>query len=478
MEDPLLVMLADNVAKWKNLIAAIEQENSQLKAGEDTAYEGLRDHWMFFDFDPTKCSTLLDEMAKYKAKHIKGKFLENLQEFRGLCKGYYTKDKAVFEAFQKAMGGKKTKQPPKVTNTVPKPPPPKTPPPPPTNGAKRIDYDSGDYYIGDIVDGRRHGAGEYHWTNGDWYKGQWVNGERTGQGTYYFASTGETDIGQFLKGKKVGSGTVKWKDGSRYEGTWDDTSGKLNGTGIYYFAGGTTERGSYVNGTWVRAQTTTYTPPKTTTTYTSSNYSSSTLSDIGSWIWENLMWFPWFFTGLAVVITWIGDGFGWNVIGVAVGGAIASTILMFVIEFVKPILEWLWDNKWVPITIIAIIILSAIWRSDWRKNLFSGGSDEAIPVQELLVPGKWEGSFNNKNVVLEFTSVNGQEVNAVIHLPQQDEQLKGSINGSDIALDDVIANGYYDGKYSGTLDETKTVLEGYYLSSKQEKIPFKFTKKE
>jgi hypothetical protein len=317
------------------------------------------------------------------------------------------------------------------------------------------------------VDGKRHGNGEYHWVNGDWYKGQWSNGKRTGQGTYYYASTGQTDTGRFLNGNRVGSGTVKWKNGDRYEGTWDDTSGNLNGQGIYYYVKGSSERGNYVNGKWVRAQSTTYT--QRSAIYT-------TLKDIGSWIWDNLVLFPWFITAVAVAIIWITDGFGWSVIGVAVGGAIVSAILMSVIEFVQPILEWLWNNKWVPITIIAIIIASAIWRSDWRRNLFSGGSDKAIPAQEALAPGKWEGSFNNKTVVLEFTSVDGQEVNAVIHLPQQNEQLKGTINGDDLALDDVNANGYYDGKYTGTLDKTKSVFEGSYLSSKQERIAFKFVK--
>jgi hypothetical protein len=105
-ENILITMLADNVAKWKKLVAEIEREKSNFIQDENKLFQSLRDFWRINNFAPDKCKQLLNEIAVYKAKHPASDFKENLQEFRGLCNGYYTKDKAVFEAFQKAMGGK------------------------------------------------------------------------------------------------------------------------------------------------------------------------------------------------------------------------------------------------------------------------------------------------------------------------------------------------------------------------------------
>ena len=139
-DSPFLTMLADNIIKWNNIVADIENENKQLKSGEDAVFYTLREHWRDGKFEPEKCDKLLDELAKFKSKHPKGKFLEDLQEFRALCKQYYTKDRGVFEAFCKEMNLKQPKpsapqpsQPPAPQQPAPAPPtPPKpsTPPPP------------------------------------------------------------------------------------------------------------------------------------------------------------------------------------------------------------------------------------------------------------------------------------------------------------------------------------------------------------
>jgi hypothetical protein len=125
-------MLADNVAKWKKLVAGIESEKDDLIQGEDELFYSLRDYWKKGDFAPQQCGQVLDEIAKYKNKHPASEIKEHLQEFRGLCRQYYTTDKTVFEAFQDAMGGKSKRK------TKPKPPPvpppnPLVPPPPDPN---------------------------------------------------------------------------------------------------------------------------------------------------------------------------------------------------------------------------------------------------------------------------------------------------------------------------------------------------------
>jgi hypothetical protein len=327
-ENPLLTMLDDNVSKWKNIIAEIERKKNELKSGEDDAFRQLCEHWMYYDFDSVKCNDLLNEMVKYKAKHPNGEFKENLQEFRGLCKGYYTKDKVVFEAFQKKMGGKKTKLKPKPT---PKPVPEPKPQPKPQPTQQRIDYDDGDYYIGEIRNGQRNGRGKYFYTNGSWnegdwindrlngqavcfnapykhtsrgqyrdgkrfgrgimewdngdiyeggwneqgrngegemiwvngdfYIGGWVNDKKEGQGTHYVDQYKRTDTGQFGNNQRVGRGIMAWENGDRYEGTWNDTSGKLNGQGIYYYASGISEEGQFVDEKWKKKTSSRYQPP-------------------------------------------------------------------------------------------------------------------------------------------------------------------------------------------------------------------------
>lgn len=122
-ENVLISMLADNVSKWKKLVSEIEREESQLIQGEDKLFRALRDFWERNDFEPDKCKQLLSEIAAYKNKHPSSDFKENLMEFRGLCNNYYTKDKAVFEAFQKALGGKKSPVPQPKHKHNPKPQP-------------------------------------------------------------------------------------------------------------------------------------------------------------------------------------------------------------------------------------------------------------------------------------------------------------------------------------------------------------------
>jgi hypothetical protein len=144
-----------------------------------------------------------------------------------------------------------------------------------TSGNQRKDYDNGDYYIGELKNdtrhghgtfywkngdlyegewknGKMHGQGELHWTNGDWYKGEWKNDKRHGQGVFYSTENKRTDKGEYVNGIRKGKGRMEWETGGWYEGTWNDSTGKLNGKGVYHYANGTSEKGKYVDGTWVK----------------------------------------------------------------------------------------------------------------------------------------------------------------------------------------------------------------------------------
>jgi len=69
-----------------------------------------------------------------------------------------------------------------------------------------------------------------------------------GQGTYTWASgttlagaTGEQYVGEWKDGKRHGQGTFTFADGEVYEGEWKD--GKRTGQGTYTFTDGTTQTG-------------------------------------------------------------------------------------------------------------------------------------------------------------------------------------------------------------------------------------------
>lgn len=50
---------------------------------------------------------------------------------------------------------------------------------------KKVVYDNGDTYYGEMLDGRRHGYGIYYWADGDFWYGKYENGYRQGYGALY-----------------------------------------------------------------------------------------------------------------------------------------------------------------------------------------------------------------------------------------------------------------------------------------------------
>jgi hypothetical protein len=118
---------------------------------------------------------------------------------------------------------------------------------------QRLNYNGGDYYDGEVKnDNIRHGRGKYFYANGNWLEGNWTNGSLNGQGTFYNAQDKRTDIGQFSNSKHVGSGIMTWANSDRYKGTWsEDSNGQINGQGALEYDG-TSEKGRFVNGKWVK----------------------------------------------------------------------------------------------------------------------------------------------------------------------------------------------------------------------------------
>ena len=106
----------------------------------------------------------------------------------------------------------------------------------------QLNYKNGNYYKGDIINGKAYGKGILYYKNGKIrYEGDFINDKFEGNGKYYYEN-GEYYIGQFKNGKAHGKGILYYKNEKiKYEG--DFINGKFEGFGNYYY-----ENGNYYKG--------------------------------------------------------------------------------------------------------------------------------------------------------------------------------------------------------------------------------------
>ena len=69
----------------------------------------------------------------------------------------------------------------------------------------------GDFYNGNLQEGKRHGFGIYRYSNGDVYEGDWKNDQRHGKGIYISESDKIKYDGAFIRDKYHGYGIIKLK---------------------------------------------------------------------------------------------------------------------------------------------------------------------------------------------------------------------------------------------------------------------------
>ena len=112
--------------------------------------------------------------------------------------------------------------------------------------SKKIVYKNGEYYIGQWLNGLRHGKGKEYYKNGNIkYEGDFCNGKFEGNGKYIW-NDGEYYVGQFLNNLRHGKGKEYYKDGIiKYEG--DYINDKREGNGKYIYI-----NGSYYIGQWLK----------------------------------------------------------------------------------------------------------------------------------------------------------------------------------------------------------------------------------
>ena len=108
-------------------------------------------------------------------------------------------------------------------------------------------FGNGDFYVGNYVNGKPDGYGEYYWSNGCQYKGFFKNGLRHGKGIWKKAS-GPSDKydGEWVNDKKFGYGVYNWASGNYYEGNYFDDL--RHGYGEMFWIDGSIYKGNWEKG--------------------------------------------------------------------------------------------------------------------------------------------------------------------------------------------------------------------------------------
>ena len=79
------------------------------------------------------------------------------------------------------------------------------------------------FYEGDIVAGKRQGAGTLRMPDGLVYVGQWLDNQINGSGQLT-QPNGDVYEGNFVRGKRQGEGTIRYASGEERSGIWEDGS--------------------------------------------------------------------------------------------------------------------------------------------------------------------------------------------------------------------------------------------------------------
>jgi len=92
---------------------------------------------------------------------------------------------------------------------------------------------SGDKYVGQLENKKKHGYGKYYFGNGDVYEGEYSEDMQHGLGVYYFnnvKSIIRTYEGEFKNGYFDGNGILYFANGNKYLGEFKND--KRHGNGI------------------------------------------------------------------------------------------------------------------------------------------------------------------------------------------------------------------------------------------------------
>ena len=94
--------------------------------------------------------------------------------------------------------------------------------------------------------------GTFNYTSGNKYVGEWKDDKRHGQGTFTFGPGefyGDVYVGEWKDNLYHGQGTYTYADGDKYVGEWKDD--QFHGQGTYTFADGERYAGFFMNGDYI-----------------------------------------------------------------------------------------------------------------------------------------------------------------------------------------------------------------------------------
>lgn len=87
-------------------------------------------------------------------------------------------------------------------------------------GSGSMEYNNGDSFTGNFLNGKRHGEGTYVWKNGESYTGHWENDKMNGDGIYYYNKEKTHSLSGFFK-DNIPQGSLVYKNkGYTYTTTW------------------------------------------------------------------------------------------------------------------------------------------------------------------------------------------------------------------------------------------------------------------
>jgi hypothetical protein len=111
--------------------------------------------------------------------------------------------------------------------------------------------ENGDVIIGNFIDDRIEGEGEFNWIDGSSYIGPFLDGKMHGQGCYKFAN-GDVYNGIFVDNMRHGYGICKFSNGDVYEGEY--VGDEMNGEGKLFRKQEGEEEQEVYEGKWVNGE--------------------------------------------------------------------------------------------------------------------------------------------------------------------------------------------------------------------------------
>ena len=353
--NPLIDVLDSNIKKFKSSSEHINKKFNDLIPEEKDAFHKLKEWWQTNDFNAQKCEYLLKKLALGKNKHPADmELLENLQEFRTICKSYYTKDKDVFERFQNELGGK--------IISAPEPPQPQYQQEKSVNPLiemlafnvkkwnETIDFLYKKYDL--LISEEKQALAELdeYWNEYDFNAAKCEKLlERMAIGKKKHPA--DLDLLEALQDFRRLCRDYYTKDKEFFIAFQEAMGGKGS------------KKPKPKPKPKPQPQQQQQPKPQPQPIPTPQPEKPTGIGAIGSFIWKNLNHVPWIITVIIFTIAFIFDGISWLLVLIIILGGLGSALLYILIEFIKSMLESLWnEHKYVYFIILAVIIARILYK--------------------------------------------------------------------------------------------------------------------